>query len=155
MTEKETGRTKELADIIVEKFRDLVALESRMLEAKEADNQISAIRDSEAPSDPQENPTAEYREMLTQLESELKERVAEIEKIIDELKSATPSLRTYVLPQMREIIGTLKASDAAEQEELAQLVAMLTDDGDTQSLEQLEAIIITRLRDNLEKTFGT
>ena len=155
MTEKETGRTKELADIIVEKFRDLVALESKILEAKEADNQISAIHNSESPSDPQENPTAEYREILTQLASELKEKVAEIEEIIDELKSATPSFRTYVLPQMREIIGTLKACDTAEQEELTQLVAMLTADGDTQSLEQLEAIIITRLRDNLEKTFGT
>ena len=42
-----------------------------------------------------------------------------------------------------------------KQEDLAQLVAALTDDGNTQSLEQLEAIIITRLRDNLERTFGT
>lgn len=56
---------------------------------------------------------------------------------------------------MSEIVETLKASDAAAQAELAQLVATLTDNGNTQSLEQLEAIIITRLRDNLEKTFGT
>ena len=154
MTEKEAGQTKELADVIVEKFRILIALESRILEAREQENQVSAIHDSETPANPQENPTAEYQEMLTQLESELKEGVAEMEKIIDELKSATPSFRIYVLPQMREIVETLKASDAAEQEELTQLIAALTDDGNTQSLEQLEAIIITRLRDNLEKTFG-
>ena len=155
MTEKETGQTKELADIIVEKFRTLVGLESQVLEAREEDNQVSAIHDSEEPSDLQENPTAAYQEMLTALESQLKEGVAEMEKIMDELKSATSSFRTYILPQMSEIVGTLKTSDAAELAELAQLVATLTDDGNTQSLEQLEAIIITRLRDNLEKTFGT
>ena len=155
MIEKEADQATELADIIVEKFRILVALESKVLEAREAGNRISAIHDSEEPSDPQENPTAAYQEMLTQLESELKEGIAEMEEIIDELKSATPSFRTYVLPQMSEIVGTLKASDAAEQEELTQLVAVLTNDGNTQSLEQLEAIIITRLRDNLERTFGT
>ena len=155
MTEKEIGQTQELADIIVEKFRALVALESKVLEAREEGSQISAIHDSEEPSDPQENPTAEYQEMLTALESQLKEGVAEMEKIMDELKSATSSFRTYILPQMSEIVGTLKTSDAAAQEELTQLVAVLTDDGNTQSLEQLEAIIITRLRDNLEKTFGT
>ena len=155
MTEKETGQTKELADIIVEKFRALVALESKVLEAREEGSQISAIHDSKEPSDPQKNPTAEYQEMLTALESQLKEGVAEMEKIMDELKSATSSFKTYVLPQMSKIVGTLKTSDAAKQEELVQLVAALTDDGNTQSLEQLEAIIITRLRDNLEKTFGT
>ena len=155
MTEKETGQIKELADIIVEKFRAVIALESKVLEAREQGNPISAINDSEEPSNPQENPTAEYREMLTQLELQLKEGVADMEKIMDELKSATLSFRTYVLPLMSEIVGTLKASDAAEQAELAQLVAALTDDGNTRSLEQLEVIIITRLRDNLEKTFGT
>ena len=155
MTERETEQTKELADIIVEKFRNLFALESRTLEARERARQIAANRDTAEPSDPQENPTAESQKMLTQLESQLKERVAEIEKIIDEPKLATPSFRTYVLPQMSEIVGTLKACDAVEQEELAQLVAALTDDGNTQSLEQLEAIIITRLRANLERTFGT
>ena len=152
MTEEETGQI--LANIIVEKFRALIALESKVLEAREQGNPVSDINDSEGASDPQENPTAEYREMLIQLEAQLKEGVADMEKIMDELKSATLSFRTYVLPLMSEIVGTLKASDAAEQAELAQLVAALTDDGNTQSLEQLEAIIITRLRDNLEKTFG-
>ena len=155
MIEKETGQTKELADIIVEKFRALVALESKVLEAREARTQISAIRDSEEPSNPQENPTVESHEMLTVLESELKDGIAEMEKIMDELKSSTSSFRTYVLPRVSEIVGTLITSDAAAQAELAQLVAALTDDGNVQSLEQLEAIVITRLRDNLEKTFGT
>ena len=154
MAEEETGQMKKLADVIVEKFRALIALESKVLEAREQGNRISDINDSEEPSNPQENPTAEYREMLIQLEIQLKEAVADMEKIMDALKSATPSFRTYVLPQMSEIVGTLKTSDVAEQAELAQLVAALTDDGNTQSLEQLEAIIITRLRDNLEKTFG-
>ena len=125
-----------------------------MLETTEQINQIADIHDSEESSDPEENPTTAYQETLTQLESELKEGIAEMEKIIDTLKSATPSFKTYILPQMSEIVETLKASDAAGQAELTQLVAALTDDGNTQSLEQLEAIIITRLRDNLEKTFG-
>ena len=52
---------------------------------------------------------------------------------------------------MSEVVGTLRTYDAAEREELAQLVAALTDEENVQSLEQLEAIIITRLRNNLEK----
>ncbi|RKU30509.1 hypothetical protein C6499_06160 [Candidatus Poribacteria bacterium] len=157
MTEtKETEQTKALADVIVEKFRNLFALESRVLEARERSRQIAAHRDTAEPSDlQQDTPTPDNQEMLMALETQLKKQVAEIETIIDELRSATPSFKTYVLPQMSEIVGTLKASDVVEQEELAQLVAALTDDGNTQSLEQLEAIIITRLRDNLEKTFGT
>ena len=146
MTERETQQTEELADIIVEKFRNLFALESRILEAREH----AAHRDTAEIDDPQNIP-----KMLTALETELKAQIEEMEKIIDELRAATPSFSTYVLPQMSEIVGTLKASDAAEQAELAQLVAALMDDGNTQSLEQLEAVIITRLRDNLEKTFGT
>ena len=154
MTEKETEQTQKLADIIVEKFRLLVDLESKVLEAREQINQMADSHDSKEPSDPEENPTTAYQETLTQLESELKDGIAEMEKIMDALKSVTPSFKTYVLPQLSEIVETLKASDAAEQAELTQLVAALTDDGNTQSLEQLEAIIITRLRDNLEKTFG-
>ena len=152
MTKKENEQTKEFADIIVEKFRNLFALESRVLEARERARQIAANRDTAEPSDPQDMPTPEDQKMLTALESQLKEGVAEMEKIMDELKSVTSSFKTYVLPQMSEIVGTLKTSDTAE---LAQLVATLMDDGNTQSLEQLKAIIITRLRDNLEKTFGT
>ena len=155
MTEKEIEQTKELPDIIVEKFRSLFALESRILEAREQARQIAANRDTAETSDPQDMPTPEHQEMLTALETQLKAQLEEMEKIIDELSSVTPSFSTYVLPQMSEIVGTLKASDTAAQAELAQLVAALMDDGNTQSFEQLEAVIITRLRDNLEKTFDT
>ena len=51
MTEEETGQIKELADIIVEKFRVLIALESKVLEAREQGNPISDINDSEGASD--------------------------------------------------------------------------------------------------------
>ena len=146
MTEEETGQTEELADIIVKKFRDLFALESRVLEAREQTNQTSVIS---------EVPTAEGQKVLTALELQLKTRVEEMEKIIDELKSTTPSFRTYVLPRVSEVVGTLKTSDTTEQEELTQLVTALTDGGNARSLEQLEAVIITRLRDNLKKSFGT
>ena len=156
MTERrEIEQTKELADVIVEKFRNLFALESRVLEVRERARQIAANRDTAEPSDlQQDTPTPDDQETLMALETQLTEQIAEMETIIDELRSATPSFRTYVLPQMSEIVGPLKTRDAAEQEELSQLVAALTDEGNTQSLEQLEAIIITRLRDNLEKTFG-
>ena len=155
MTAKETEQTKELADIIVEKLRSLFALESRVLEAREQVRQIVANHDTAEISDPQDTPIPEPQEMLTALETQLKAQLEEMEAIIDALRSATPAFSAYVLPQMSEIVGTLKASDAAAQAELAQLVAALMDDGNTQSLEQLEAVIITRLRDNLEKTFRT
>ena len=138
----------ERANRIVEKVRSLVALEDKVLAARKSVRQLSATNGSTAS-------IARLQEDLAGLESQLKESVAELDGITDELRLATPCFRAYVLPQMSEIVGTLKACDAAEQEELAQLVAALTDDGDTESLEQLEAIIITRLRDNLEKTFGT
>ena len=56
---------------------------------------------------------------------------------------------------MSEIVGTLRAYDATEREELTQLVAALAGKEKVQSLEQLEPILIARLRHNLEKTFGT
>ena len=155
MTDKETGQTRELADIIVEKFRALLDLESTVLDTREEVSRISAAHNTTEPSDLQEKSIVEHQEMLTTLESQLEEGIEEMEKIMDELKLTTPSFRTYILPQMSEIVTTLRAYNAAEQEELAQLVAALTDEENTQSLEQLEAIIITRLRDNLEKTFGT
>ena len=155
MTEKrKTEQTKELTAVIVEKLRNLFALEGHVLEARERARQIAANRDTTEPADPQGTLTPEDQEILKALETQLKEQIAEIEAIIDEISSATPSFRTYVLPQMCEVVGTLKTSDAAAQEELVQLVAVLTDDENTQSLEQLEAIIITRLRSNLKKTFG-
>lgn len=155
MTERETEQTNELADLIVEKFRKLFTLENRVLEARKQARHITANPYTAEASDPPDTPTPEDQKMLIALETALKEQVEEMEEIIDALRSATPSFSPYVLPQMSEIVETLKASDAAAQAELAQLVATLTDNGNTQSLEQLEAIIITRLRDNLEKTFGT
>ena len=92
--------------------------------------------------------------MLTALESQLKTHVEEMVRIINELQSATPYFSAYVLPQIGEVVETLKAGDVAESEEFTQLVAALVDADSPQSLERLEAIIITRLRDNLEKTFG-
>lgn len=160
MTEKETKQTKEIADIIVEKFRTLVVLESRVLEAREAVSQQSVTHDSTEPPGSQENPTIERQDMLTALESQLKTQVEEMVTIIeelqsiDELQSTIPYFRAYVLPQIGEVVGTLKARDVAECEELTQLVAALVDADNPQSLERLEAIIITRLRDNMEKTFG-
>ena len=155
MVDAETGQTTELADIIVEKFRTLLDLESRVLDAREETNRISVAHDDTEQSELQENPTVEHEKMLTELELQLKEGIEEMEKIMDSLKLATSSFRTYILPQMSEVVGTLRTYDAAEREELAQLVAALTDEENVQSLEQLEAIIITRLRNNLEKTFGT
>ena len=154
MKEKETEQTKELADIIIEKFRDLVTLESRILEARERSSEISTIYDNVELSDPQDNPIVEGQKTLEALELKLKDGIEEMEKIMSELKSETPSFKTYILPQMSEILGTLKVCDAAEREELTQLVTTLMDRENTQSVEQLEAIIITRLRDQLEKIFG-
>lgn len=144
MTEQEMREAAERADKIVEKVRSLVALEDKVLEARASARHVSNNGGS----------TAQHQDALAVLESELEENVKELDGIADELKLATPSFKTYVLPQLSEIVGTLKASDTAEQKELVQLVAALTDNGNTQSLEQLEAIIIARLRNNLEKTFG-
>ena len=154
MIERETEQLKELADIIVEKFRTLFALENRISETRKQATQTAANRDTAEPTDPQDPTTPENQETLTTLETQLKEHIEEMEEIIDELKSATPSLRTYLLPQMHQIVEALKTNTPAEQVELIQLVAALTEAGNTQALEQLEAIIITRIRDNLEQTFG-
>ena len=97
---------------------------------------------------------SERQEELTQLETELKASVAELDSITDELKWATPCFRAYVLPQMSELVGTLKACDAVERNELAELVSALTDEENSQSPEQLEAAIVTRLRNNIERTFN-
>ena len=154
MTERETEQTKEIADIIVEKFRNLFTLESRVLEAREQATQTAANSDATEPAEPQDSPTPEDEETLTTLETQMKVLIEEMEEFIDALKSETPSLRTHILPQMRRIVETLKADAPAKQAELGQLVNALTAVGNTQSLEQLEAVIITRLRENLEKTFG-
>ena len=142
MTDQEMREAMERADRIVEKVRSLVNLEGKVVEARESVRQLSANGD-----------TAPTSDMLEGLESQLKESVEELEDITDELKLATPCFRAYVLPQMSEIVGTLKACDAAERSELAQLVTALTDEN-SQAPEELEEAIITRLKSNLERTFS-
>ena len=154
MTHSETEKTKELAEIIVEKIRNLFALQSRILENRGHPTQTAAHQDGIEPAEPQDARTLEDKETLTTLETQLKERIKETEEFIDQLKSETPSLKTYILPQMHQIIETIKTDTPPEQTELAKLVNTLTEEGNTESLEQLEAIIITHLRDNLKKTFG-
>ena len=145
MTEKEIQEATKRADRIVEKVRSLVTLEGKVVEARESVRQLSVNGDT-APT--------ERLDMLAELESQLKESVEELDGITDELKFATPCFRAYVLPQMSEIVGTLKACDAADRGELAQLVTALTDEN-SQSPEGLEEAIITRLKSNLERTFST
>ena len=91
MVDAETGQTTELADIIVEKFRTLLDLESRVLDAREETNRISVAHDDTEQSELQENPTVEHEKMLTELELQLKEGIEEMEKIMDSLKLATSS----------------------------------------------------------------
>ncbi len=139
MTEQELREAQERADAIVAKVRDLVALEDKVLETRDTALQRSA--------------NGGTPDGLAALESELKESVEELDGITDELTLATPCFRAYVLPQMSEIIGTLKACDAADRSELTQLVTALTDEN-AESSEQLEEAIITRLKDNLERSFS-
>ena len=145
MTEQELREATERADRIVEKVRSLVALEDKVLEARESVRELSVNGDTPPAADPQE--------VLTALESQLAENVKELDGITDELKLATPCFRAYVLPQMSEIVGTLKACDASDRSELAQLVTALTDENSEPS-EQLEEAIITRLKSNIERSFS-
>lgn len=131
MTDKEAQEAKRRADSMVKKVRDLVALEDQVLEAKESESQE-----------------------LATLESKLKTSVEELDGISDELKLATPCFRSYVLPQISELVGTLKACDTAGRSELAQLVNTITQQEDPQALEELESVIIARLKDNIERTFN-
>ncbi|RKU39312.1 hypothetical protein C6496_00830 [Candidatus Poribacteria bacterium] len=142
MTEQELRAAMERADAIVEKVRNLVALEDKVMDAREAARQLSINGNA-----------ADGQNELVGLETQLKESVEELGGITDELKFATPCFRAYVLPQMSEIVGTLKACDAAERSELAQLITTLTDEN-SQPPEELEEAIITRLKANLERTFG-
>ena len=152
MTDKEAVQSKKLADIVVEKFRTLVDLESRVLDTREEIHRISIAHNDAEQSDLQEDPIVEHKKMLIALELQLQKDIEEMEKIM--VKLATPCFRTYILPQMNEVVETLKACGAADRKEPAQLVDALMNEESVQSLEQLETAIITRLRHNLEKTFG-
>ena len=145
MTEQELREATERADRIIEKVRSLVALEDKVLEARESVRQRSVNGDTP--------PTADPEDVLAALESQLAENVKELDGITDELKLATPCFRAYVLPQMSEIVGTLKACDTADRSELAELVTALTDESSEPS-EQLEAAIIAQLKSNIERTFS-
>ena len=146
MTEQEMREAMERANGIVEKVRSLVALEDKVLAVRESVRQLSATNGGTSS-------IARLQEDLAGLESQLQENVAELDGITDELKLATPCFRAYVLPQMSEIVGTLKACDAADRSELAELVTVLTDENAEPS-EQLEEAIITRLKSNIERTFS-
>ena len=139
MTEQELRQAGERANAIVEKVRALVDLEEKVLEARESARQLPV--------------NGGTTDMLTTLDSQLKESVEELDGIMDEIKLATPCFRAYVLPQMSELVGTLKACDTAERGELAQLVTELADEN-VEPSEQLEEAIIVRLKDNLERTFA-
>ena len=143
MTDQEIREATERADRIIEKVRALVALEDKVIEARESVRHVSDNGGA----------TAQHQDALAALESQLEENVKELDGITNELKLATPCFRAYVLPQMSEIVGTLNACDAADRRELAELVTVLTDENAEPS-EQLEAAIITRLKHNIERTFS-
>ncbi len=145
MTDQEMKEAMERADGIVEKVRALTALEDEVLAARESARQHSVNGGNAS--------AAHLQEDLAELEAQLKESVAELDSITEDLHLATPCFRAYVLPQMSEIVGTLKACDAAERRELTELITALTDES-TETTEQLEKAIITRLKHNLERTFS-
>ena len=143
MTDQEIREATERADRIIEKVRALVALEDKVIEARESVRHVSDNGGA----------TAQHQDALAALESQLEENVKELDGITNALKLATPCFRAYVLPQMSEIVGTLNACDAADRRELAELVTVLTDENAEPS-EQLEEAIITRLKHNIERTFS-
>ena len=141
MTEREMLEAQKRADMIVGKVRDLVDLEGQVLEAREAASGDATNPDGNG--------------SLNDLEARLKTSVEELNGISDELKWATPCFRAYVLPQIGDIMGKQQSFDSEERRDLESVIAALTDEENAQSSEQLASEIITRLRDNLEKTFGS
>ena len=137
MTEREMLEAQKRADAIVEKVRDLIALESQLLEAREAANDPAATPDG-----------------LKDLEARLERRVEELSGIADELKWATPCFRAYVLPQIGDILGKQKPFQSEERKDLESVIAALTDAENAEPSEELAADITARLRSNIEKSFG-
>ena len=135
MTEHEMLAAQKRADSIIDKVRDLIALESQVLEARTA-------------------PTPDRNGSLKDLEARLQTRVAELNEVAHELKWATPCFRAYVLPQIGDIMGGRTSFDSEERKDLENVIAALTAEDGAESSEQLAAEIIARLRENLEKTFG-
>ena len=141
MTEREMLAAQKRADAIVDKVRDLITLESQVLEAREAATEDAAHPDGNG--------------SLKDLEAKLETRVEELKDVTDELKWATPCFRAYVLPQIGDIMGKQKSFDSEERKDLESVIAALTDEENSEPSEQLAADIIARLRENLEKTFGS
>ena len=141
MTEHEMLEAQKRADAIIDKVRDLIALESQVLEAREAADKSAAHPDGNG--------------SLKDLEAKLQTRVEELNGIADELKWATPCFRAYVLPHIGDIMGKQKSFDSEERKDLESVIAALTDEENSEPSEQLAADIITRLRNNLAKTFGS
>ena len=141
MTEHEMLEAQKRADAIVDKVRDLITLESQILEAREAANERVDHPDGNG--------------SLKDLEARLQTRVEELNGVADELKWATPCFRAYVLPQIGDIMGQQKSFDSEERKDLESVIAALTDEENSEPSEQLAADIITRLRENLAKTFGS
>lgn len=106
MTDQEMKEAMQRADKIVAKVRALAALEDKVLAARTSVRQLATTNSDAASS-------TRLQEDLAGLESQLKESVAELDSITEELQLATPCFRAYVLPQMSEIMGTLKACNAA------------------------------------------
>lgn len=136
MTEREMLEAQKRADAIVEKVRSLVVLESQLLEAREVAKDHTANQNE-----------------LKDLKTQLKTRVEELSGIADELKWATPCFRTYVLPQIGNILENQKSFQSAERKDLESVIAALTDAENAEPSEELAADIITRLRSNIEKSF--
>ena len=137
MTEREMLESQKRADAIVDKVRGLVALESRVLETREAA--------SDGVSNQNE---------LKDLEVQLERRVEELNEITNELKWATPCFRAYVLPQISDIMGQQKSFQSEERKDLQSVIAVLTEGENAELSEELAVDIIARLRANIEKSFG-
>lgn len=136
MTEREMLEAQKRADAIVDKVRNLIALESQLLEAREATTDRTA-----------------HQNGLKVLETELETRVEELSGIADELKWATPCFRAYVLPQISDIMGTQKSFQSEARKDLESVIAALTDAENAELSEELAGDIIARLRSNIEKSF--
>ncbi len=137
MTEQEILEAQKRADAIVEKVRNLVALESQVLAAREAANANTADENG-----------------LKVLETQLETRVEELSGIADDLKWATPCFRAYVLPQIGDILGKQASFQSEERKDLESVIAALIDAENAEPSEELAADIIARLRSNIEKSFG-
>lgn len=133
MNGREAQEAQKRADLIVDKVRALISLENQVLEAREASHELS----------------------VEDLEARLKACVEELRGIADELKWATPCFRAYVLPQIGDIMRKHKSFDSEERKDLVCMVSTLMEAESTQSSEQLTAEIIARLRENIERSFGT